>query len=266
MFLRHAIYQYFFVVAVCFIMNHAECMETKQFTFDTPEFKALIAPVLVTAKKLAEQHANKNVDSKPIIAIAGCSAVGKSAFTRELKKLLEAETVKVSILQQDDFLQPERVAYSIGDPTKHAQFDYLRLHAVIQQILGGQEQVRKPIWNKTGPKPVKEDVVANFKDVDLLLFEGLYTLSGPDSYDLGKYKQYGIFINAPVDAILDWNWQRELAAKGREPRAREKFDSDVAWDMQDYYKVVLPTKDFADCILEKDSKHQYVSIIQKKSE
>lgn len=238
----------YYLLLTSLIVTHARCVEAQ-----TEGFKALVAPIIAKAKDLAHKHASNKETPKPIIAIAGCSAVGKSFFTRQIAKLLNQENIKVAIFQQDDFNQPTPV-----ENTKmHPYFDYRRLHTVLQQIVMGHEHVKKPIWDKTGPKSVKEEVVACFHDIDLLLFEGTYTLCGSNTYDFLKYSNYKVFIDAPQDTIVSWNYEREVP-KGKKARTKEKFDSDIAWDMEDYRNVILPTKQVADFIIEKDSNHNYL--------
>lgn len=224
------------------------------------EFADLIAPIVEKAKSLACQHANNKNSTIPIIAIAGCSAVGKSTFARKLSEVLNEGEIKATIFKQDDFLQPTHVE----NTTLHPYFDYHRLHNVLRQVIDGQEYVEKPVWNKNGPKPVKEEIMASFCDIDLIIFEGIYTLWGADTYDFSKYSAFKIFIDAPLDVISVWNWERELQ-RGERARSKEKFDSDIAWDMEDYRNVILPAKKVADVVIEKDANHSYLSIHYKTS-
>lgn len=215
--------------------------------------KNLVQPIIVRAQELAHEHAANKHLPIPVVAIAGCSAVGKTSFTKQLAKLLKQEEIKVAIFNLDDFLQPTPVFNAL----LHPYLDHLRLHEVIQKVIAGQEHIQKPIWDRTGLKSVKEEVVACFHDIDLILFEGIYTLCGSETYDLLKYSSYRIFIEAPEDQIMQWNRDRE-SLKCRKSRTQEKFESDVAWDMKDYREIILPSKNNADIVIKKAAGHMFL--------
>ena len=220
-------------------------------------FKKLVKPITGYAKILARTHHNNNYLPMPIIAIAGCTGIGKSHFTKQLVKLLRTKFLKtkhmnVAILKEDDFLQPELVK----NPVTHPHFDNSRAHDVIQQIIANGEHVRKPVWDHSEAISCKEEIVACFHDVDLVLFEGIYALCDENTYDFLHYSSLRIFLEAEEKDIIEWNWQRELECP-KKARSREKFDGDVAWDMEDHRKVVAPTKKDADFIIHKDANHNY---------
>ena len=91
------------IVAGCLLYGIAYPMQNSSI-IEKEKFKILINPILEQAKILVEKYREDKNQPKPIIAIAGCSAVGKSFFTRRLAKLLQEERIKVKILKADDFL------------------------------------------------------------------------------------------------------------------------------------------------------------------
>lgn len=216
------------------------------------DFAIIFAPIVDRAQYLADSHARNPELPKPIIAITGGSAVGKSYFTKSLARLLKKNGVKVKILKHDDFFQPERVEnYLI-----HPHFDHRGLHLILQQIHSGAEHIQKPIWDHEGPVSYKEEITECFWDIDLILFEGIYTLCDSATYDFLHYSALRIFIDADEEDICRWNWERELKL-GEKARSKEKFDADTAWDMEDYRKTVVPTRSHADFIVHKYSNHTY---------
>ena len=225
---------------------------TKAILSYANSFDTVIPPILNRAKQLAHNHALNPKKPKPIIAIAGCSGVGKTYFTKELARLLKKEKIRVAIFKEDDFNQPTIVKNALI----HKHFDHYRLHNVIRQILDGTEHVIKPIWDSYGSTRIKEDVVACFWNIDLILFEGTYTLCDSKNYDFLKYSSLRIFIEATDENILTWNWEREMEHPLK-ARTREKFDNDAKWDMDDYHQTILPTKKYADFIINLDENHSY---------
>ncbi|MFZ5954468.1 MAG: uridine kinase family protein [Candidatus Dependentiae bacterium] len=215
-------------------------------------FEIICTPLLEQAKKLAQQHADNPTSSKPIIAIAGCSAVGKSYFTRKLSKLLRQQGVKVKILKADDFLQPTPVE----NPLIHKNFDHIKLHDTLSKIISGEEHIEKPIWDHAEKVSTKDTEVACFHNVNLILFEGIYCLCDSTSYDFLKYSSIRVFLDADDTDIIEWNWKRELRTPEK-ARTREKFDEDIKWDMEDYHKTIAPTKQYADFVIFKKNDHSY---------
>lgn len=220
------------------------------------DFKNSINPLLQAIVQLKINYEKKT--DRPIVAIAGCSGVGKSKFTARLAQILNEEGVKAVIFRMDDFLQPSPFKGLKMHSFAHRNFDPYRLHEVIAKVGEGQSHVAKPIWDHmTWKHSVKIEVDTCYENTDIILFEGTYALCGPDTYDFLKYSQTGfrVFVDAPTECIHEWNWSRDQ--KGHRPRTKEQYESDVAWDMEDYEKVIHPCKAQADFIVAKDMHHNY---------
>ena len=227
---------------------------TRLLAEEKAAFVLLMKPLVERAHSLVQEYKGSRV--APIIAIAGCSGVGKSKFTRKLRSVLEDAQIRVAIFKGDDFLQPTPVTKPSIHATAHRNLDSYRLHEVMKQLGEGKKHIQKPVWEHAAwIQRSKREEVECFDGIELILFEGTYALCGPDTYDFLKYSQCRVFIDAPEERILQWNWEREL--RGTRARTREKFDEDVAWDMEDYRRVILPSKKDADFIITKDESHAY---------
>lgn len=247
--------KFYSILLICLVTTNAIHTAAHE---EIKQFKSAVAPIAHAAKKLAlERAANKKLPI-PIMGIAGCSAVGKSTFTKKLAYILKKEGINVLVIKLDDF-QPQPL-------TDMERLLSHRVHTAMQEILAGKEHIVRPAWDKTWATQTKEDVTTCLHDIDLILVEGLYALCGPDTpYDILKYLSCKIYIDASEDLIRSWNWKRELkaeAVEGRTPRTKEKFDADIDWDMEDYHKVILPCKQVADFIISKDERHQLTIICQ----
>ncbi len=96
------------------------------------EFKNSIDSLFQAILQLKDRYKEKN--ERPIVAIAGCSAVGKSKFTARLSQILNEEGIKAVILRMDDFLQPTPCQKPKMHAFAHRNFDPYRLHEVIQKV------------------------------------------------------------------------------------------------------------------------------------
>ena len=138
----------------------------------------------------------------------------------------------------------------------HEHFDHLRLQTVLSDLQYGACSVEKPILNHTVFPSIKEEVVESFEDIDVLLFEGIYTLCDGMTYDFLRYSTLRIFIDADDADISIWNWEREVR-RGENARTQEKFEYDTKWDKENYRAVVYPTKKYADLVIQKPAKDAY---------
>lgn len=218
---------------------------------ESQEFKKVFSPLLKTAQKLAQEHNSNSATPIPIIAIAGCSAVGKTHFAYQLMKALQEEGVRVAPLHFDSFIQPEPVK----EPLLHPNFNHVQAHEIIAHVIKGSEKVVKPTWDLSGPEPIKTVETVSFNNIDLLLFEGEYTLCDADTYDFLKYSKLRVFMDAANTDIIEWNWQRK---RGVTEQSKEIFVKNVACGIQKYRAQVaahvLPSADY---IVTQDAHHRY---------
>lgn len=218
------------------------------------DIESTISPIVEKAMILAKNHASLPKSTPiPIIAITGGSAVGKSYFAAQLQKILENRGVRATILRADDFMQTAIVENYLT----HPHFDYKYLHEVLQALSNRKQQVKKPVWHHSETHNYREDIIQSYENVDLILFEGIYSCCDKDTYDFAQYSALKIFIDAEEKDIIAWNWQRELSW-GKKARNKEKFDTDIAWDIEDYKKTVLPAKKNAHFILHRKIDHRYI--------
>ncbi len=207
-----------------------------------------LKPVIEQAKLLIKE---KGTDGVPkILAIAGCSAVGKSFFSNELAELLRSEGIKVVILRADDFINPDQC----DRERFHPRFDYAKAHSTVQRILDGEKTVRKPAWNPERKPPfiIEEDF--SVQGINLILFEGEFTLCDDVPYDFRRYSEFGIFIDADGDDILGWDWIRP---RRRVEKTKEEMMVNRKPYQERYRAYVRSSRDSAAYLLLKDRDHRY---------
>lgn len=217
------------------------------------DFALMMHPIVNQAKALAFAHKNDLSIPMPIIAIAGSPAVGKSYFAMCLVELLQKEGIRPIILRQDDFLEFTRVPGAFIHPYLNAQ----KLHDFLKAILLGQTVLTKPFINRTKVPYCREERLVNYADTDIIIFEGIYSLCGPENFDFFKYCSFGIFMDANENDICAWHWERELTKSSQIRRSRSKFKKDLHANMQDYHAHILPCKKNASFIVYKKEKKKY---------
>ena len=187
----------------------------------------------------------------PLIGITGCSGVGKSHFANTLSMLLNNKRVNAKILKGDDFLDPDHYA----PDHFHPYLNHALMHACIQKIKNGETVVTKPIWNHEALRPpskIEEQFSVN--GVDLLLFEGEFTLCATEPYDFGKYINFGIFIDADVDNIIEWDWKRGRDIK---EKTKDELIANRTPCIEKYRTYVQSCTETALYLIKKNKDHEY---------
>ncbi len=219
-----------------------------------------LTPLVEIVEKIAIEHRLDPSTPVPIVAIGGCPGVGKTYFTNELLARLEEKGWHVAILPIDHFnLSPEerRRIGTEWDP-RHLQSG--KLHQVLAAIAEGQRQVIKPFCYQLTAAAGEE--VLDLREVDLLLFEGLYALCTQEPLHFFSYCAIGIYLEADEADISSWKWQREM--KKASPRSPEQFVKHMEDIFSDFHQNVSPSKENATFILYKNSEHQYKLALQHK--
>lgn len=113
---------------------------------------------------------------------------------------------KGAILHFDDFLDPE--PFEDAKEDIHPHFDYRSAHIFLKKIADGEQIIEKLTWDLTGPKPVKVKENYDLRSIELLIFEGEFTLCDETTYDFVKLSNVRIAIDAADKDIIDWDWRR----------------------------------------------------------
>lgn len=206
--------------------------------------------------ELARSHASNPAHPIPIIAIGGCSGVGKTHLTDVLQERLREAGTKVTVLRLDDFILPRgqlKDIDKIPHPNVHPNFDGKQAQRVLSEIKSDTKSIRQPMWDRTKDEHVTVEVTVCYEHVDVILMEGVYALE-KNVYGLSNFSDLRVFIDAPIQVIYEWMCHRE--AQKKQPRPKELFDKDIAWDLEDYQKVIAPSKAEAHVIVTKDSSHK----------
>ncbi len=230
------------------------------FVIQTTLYIETMDTVLEQAEKLVKQYKENTVSKKPIIAIAGGSSVGKTHFTKKLLDELEHHNIRARVLPLDYFFNPSsNLDYAlessefnnrVGKPVW--QFDHRLVHQVLKDILSNKSPILEPHLDFN--TKVKTFSLQDYSEIDLVVIEGTYALSGSNEYNLAKYSTLKIFMDVDKGQLLAWYCARKRADGHPNPEE----DSITAWDFEeDYEKVIAPSKVNADIILHQTKNREY---------
>ncbi len=204
-------------------------------------------------KRTCEVAEKKDEAGAPnFVAIAGGSAVGKSYLANQMVQLLKEKRVNAAVLHGDDFIDPDH-----NDPAQfHPRLNHALMHSVIQQIKGGQPVVSKPAWDLTDMRSPAL-IVENFSvaEVDVVLFEGEFTMCQDEPYNFKQYSSFGVFVTADNRDIAKWNWDRQRGIQ--EGETEDQFRSRVVSSLKQYDRYTMEALDKAEFTLIKDAEHRY---------
>lgn len=214
-------------------------------------FTLSIESILSQAQQLAFEHVQDRSKAIPIIAIAGCSAVGKSHFASIIAHELRARGTNIFVLHQDDFLNEDRIfaGYKI-----HPNLDHDALNTFLLQNSKGIKKIHTPCMIKKGRLKNK---ILNFEHIDLIIFEGIYALTGPETYNFAQYATLGIFLDASTSNIVKWHAERNK----KRPFFKRFSASDIRQHatclLYEYTQFIAPSKKNAQIIVYKDTINSY---------
>lgn len=199
-----------------------------------------------------ELYRSGHINVRPVIAIAGCSAVGKSYFSRFLLKSLQEQKIHAKILEFDAFIEAGPVEGALSE--YNTLFDQHKAHALLQKILNGEEIIEKPAWDETGPKSFKITQDFDLREVELLIFEGEFTVCDENTYDFLRYSNLRVIIDADDNDLIRWDWERARYLE------TDSFAEFTEWKVQRiavYRKLLEPLKKYADYLVRKEGSHCY---------
>ena len=164
------------------------------------------------------------------VGIAGGTGSGKTFIAKKLNaKMLSMDDYYVGKKRMEDgnFDQPSALDLTL-----------LREHLL---MLKQNKSISKPVYDfKTHDRQGYE----KFEPANILIIEGLFTLNSI----INDVLDIRVFMDAPKGTRLERRMERDIKERGRTKENVLDFFNNFAEPM--YIKHVLPTKEFADFIIE----------------
>lgn len=222
-------------------------------TASSDDFAKISVPITERILPLVEHYRTGRMIIRPVVAIAGCSGVGKSHFAHQLLVDLQKKGINAKILHFDDFIDPGPFEGAREDI--HPNFDHRTAHAFLKKVADDEPIIEKLTWDLTGPKPVKVKENYDLRSVELLIFEGEFTLCDETTYDFVNLSNVRIAVDAADKDIINWDWKR---ARDLETSDFAAFAELRTKSLSKYRRLAEPLiKQYADFILTKEKNHRY---------
>lgn len=206
-----------------------------------------------------------------LVALAGGVAVGKSAFSRALKAVLSAQGPAVEVVHGDGFLWPNaeltrrELMARKGFPET---YDTRAMAALAAEFRSGAGELSVPTYSHdsydVGPH-------RRFSSPEVLIIEGLNTLSGVIPFDLGLY------LDATPEAAEAWYISRFLALERHlRPALAERLAETgspqalarAIWhetNLPNLIGHIRPTRARADLVFQKAPDHRVIQVWTRKA-
>ncbi|GAB4233873.1 MAG: hypothetical protein Tsb0021_12950 [Chlamydiales bacterium] len=210
----------------------------------------------------ADEHKQNPFQPIPVIAIGGCPGVGKTFFSNLVLNRLRENEIRCIVLPLDHFNLSPSERKKIGTEWDIRHFKLEELHQCLSSIHSGEKLIHKPTCNQLTGEIGSEKL--DLRDVDLILFDGLYALCSERPLNYFQYCSLGIFLEADEKDIYQWKWQREL--KKSHQRTQEQFQKHMSALMKEYSLHISYSKKNADFLIRKDSNHHYHLLKQRKAD
>jgi type I pantothenate kinase len=212
-----------------------------------------------------------------MIGVAGSVAVGKSTTSRVLQALLARwpQHPRVELVTTDGFLHPNAVLAERGLLEKKgfpASYDRKALLEFVARAAAGESDLEVPLYSH-----VAYDIVPDEHRIvehpDILIVEGLNVLqAGESGAFVSDYFDFSIFVDADSEDIERWYLERFLTLRDTAFAAPDAYFRKYAgltdqesievaaeiWhniNLPNLVENILPTRDRASLILEKESDH-----------
>ncbi len=200
-----------------------------------------------------------------VTAITGSVAVGKSTTARLLGESLTAtiDELRVEIVSSDGFLYPNRVLDERGLAMRKGfpeTYDRAALVAFLEAVKAGERDIRVPVYSHEEYDVLDEPRV--LAEAEVVIVEGLHLLQLSDAIDVG------IYVDAVEPDIEQWYVDRFLELRNSGHSFYAQFarmsDDDVtavarrtwaAINAVNLHEYILPTREFADVVVEKGPDH-----------
>ena len=227
---------------------------------------------VVRARRTARRAAASCADGAFLVTIDGAVSVGKSTTAALLGDLLEVppEALDVRIVSTDGFLFPNRVLEARGLLMRKGfpeSYDHDALDSFVHSARDGATELRVPVYSHETYDVLDEHDVLGPDDVVIL--EGLHLVALSDAID------FSVYIDADEADIEKWFVERFFHLRtsnafyrqfaGLSDDAAAAFARDV-WSSINGVNLrenILPSRDHADAVLEKDHDHTVRRLVVK---
>ncbi|WP_119066226.1 type I pantothenate kinase [Rubrobacter indicoceani] len=226
-----------------------------------------------------------------IIGIGGSVAVGKSTTARILQALLSRwpDHPRVDLVTTDGFLHPNRVLEERGLMRRKGfpeSYDQRRLVRFLADVKSGRDEVAAPVYSH-----LTYDIIPDerrvVKQPDIVILEGLNVLQsgdlclGKQSTFVSDFFDFSIYVDADVRDIERWYVDRFLTFKNTVFKDENSYfrryvdftDEEAIREAEGIWgeingpnlrENILPTRERAQLILEKSSRHEVKKVRLRK--
>lgn len=151
-------------------------------TFQHPEFESVLDKIIRTRRSFREPGAL-------LVGISGIDGSGKSAWNRSLTEQLSVRGWNVASFNVDAWHHPPAVRFSATDPGRHFYDHAFRWDEMFDRLilpLRKNRSVTLTTHLNRQPGDVVVEHTYDYKDIDIILFEGIFILRKEYSriYDL----------------------------------------------------------------------------------
>ena len=227
-----------------------------------------------------------------IIGLAGSVAVGKSTTARVLQALLARwpDHPKVDLITTDGFIFPNRVLEERALMARKGfpeSYDVKRLIEFMAAVKAGEPRVEAPLYSHVA-YDIVTDQVQSVDAPNILIVEGLNVLQTgqqvagkPARSFVSDFFDFSVYIDAAEPDIERWYVERFLSLRGSVFQNPDSYfhkyaslsDEEAVAEAKriwreinglNLHENVLPTRERAHLILEKDTHHRITNVRLRK--
>lgn len=238
-------------VFLCFFVLFSNFLFATALQPDAESLKPIVDQIQRVA---TEGNVHSQAARAPrIVAIGGCPGVGKSTLAHSLQQELSRLGIASLVIGLDHYGISQEARRAFVNELDPRRIQWSLLHETLTDIKSGKVLVTKPVIDQL-TKEMGEETL-DLRAVDIVLFEGAYSLGDFSPMDFMPYIDFAIYLETPLENIYNWKWEREF--KKTVQRSPAAFFQHMMSIVEDFALHVYPTRKNADYIIDIDDSHNY---------
>jgi uridine kinase len=152
--------------------------------------------------RILETRSNVPANRSALVAITGIDGSGKGYLTAKIASALQAQCVRVAIINIDGWLNLPHIRFNKTNPAEHFYLHAIRFEDMFAQLITplrnrGSLRIEMDYAEETATKYRKQ--ICEFEDIDLILLEGIYLLKRPFHH----YYDLAFWIDCSFETALE---------------------------------------------------------------
>ncbi|MDJ1176483.1 uridine kinase family protein [Roseofilum capinflatum] len=182
--------------------------------------EVLLNDIHKAVDRIEQARSQISGDRSLLVALSGIDGSGKGVISNEILSMLTTRNLNIALIGLDAWHHPQSIRFNPDNPAQHFYDNAFRWQELFDSLILPLKQ-NKSIYLQAKSLDLKTDrfydSTYDFKDIDIILFEGIFILKKPwiDEYDLK------IWVDCSFETALNRALSRGQEGLGEEETIRD---------------------------------------------